>query len=130
MHLFRTIGLCLVLATLCGCQDDPSQRGIRLYGHLFVDDQLAANANIAFHPVDPEKSNGRCPVATTQQDRSFELTTYSMCDGAPAGDYAVTVTWPDGTIQDDECECSDLLLHDCQWALKTSQSEALQNQPF
>jgi hypothetical protein len=36
--------------------------------------------------------------------------TRSGADGAPAGDYRVTLVWPDGLI--DECDCPDPILHD------------------
>lgn len=48
----------------------------------------------------------------TRRDGSFELTTYAMNDGAPEGDYKVTVTWPDESMPVDECECLDPILHD------------------
>ncbi|MEZ6035318.1 MAG: hypothetical protein R3C17_19670 [Planctomycetaceae bacterium] len=95
-----------------GCEDIPSRQVFRVDGRLFVDGNLAANANVAFHPLDPMKTQGRCPVGTTRQDGSFELTTYSMHDGAPPGEYAVTVTWLDDSMPEDECECPDVLLHD------------------
>ena len=51
-------------------------------------------------------------MAITQLDGSFELTTYAMHDGAPEGEYRVTVTWPDDSMPEDECECVDVLQHD------------------
>lgn len=112
MRFDQTTVLCLVLAMVIGCQDTPSRQVFGVEGRLFVDADLAANANVAFHPLDHMKTQGRCPVATTRQDGSFELTTYSMHDGAPPGEYAVTVTWLDDSMPEDECECSDVLLHD------------------
>lgn len=102
----------LVLAAFCGCQREPEQRAYRVKGRLFVDSQLAARACLAFHPVDKLKSQGRCPVAMTQRDGSFELTTYGMHDGAPVGDYTVTIIWPHDSMPEDECECIDPLQHD------------------
>lgn len=83
-----------------------------MQGRLFVDNNLAAKACVAFHPIDQVKSQGRLSVAMTERDGSFELTTYAMHDGAPEGDYTVTVTWPDDSMPVDECECVDPLLHD------------------
>ena len=34
------------------------------------------------------------PHATVQSDGSFRLTTFTTRDGAPVGDFALTVTWP------------------------------------
>lgn len=112
MRLFQAILWCSLLAVSCGCQEAPTQQTYRVKGRLFVDDNLAAKACIAFHPIDKVKSQGRCSVAMTQRDGSFELTTYAMHDGAPEGDYTVTVIWPDDSMPEDECECIDLLQHD------------------
>lgn len=90
----------------------PPPPAFHVKGRLFVDDQLAAKACIAFCPINDEKSQGRRPVATTGRDGSFELTTYEMDDGAPEGDYRVTVFWPDDSMPEDECECIDPMLHD------------------
>ena len=103
----------LLLAFLNGCLESPPPVAYRVSGRLFVDDQLAGKANIAFHAVDIPKLKGRCPVAMTQRDGTFEMTTYAMQDGAPVGDYKVTVTWIDeNTMPEDECECLDPLQHD------------------
>lgn len=112
MSLFQAILWCVVLATLPGCQEAPPPQAFRVEGRLFIDDNLASNACLAFHPVDHEKSHGRCPVAMTKQDGSFELTTYALNDGAPEGDYTVTMTWLNDSILVDECEGLDLLQHD------------------
>jgi len=54
--------------------------------------QGAAGALVTFHPQgDPDPNK---PVATAEADGAFALTTYVKGDGAPAGDYVVTVVWP------------------------------------
>ena len=39
------------------------------------------------------------PHATVQSDGSFHLTTFATRDGAPVGDFALTVTWPGPRIK-------------------------------
>lgn len=117
MRSCRIICWCLVLTLLAGCQsseppDVPRSPAFPVKGRLYVGSTVAANARIAFHPLDPQRSQGRCAVAITRKDGSFELTTYKLNDGAPEGDYTVTVTWPSDTMPDDECECLDPLQHD------------------
>lgn len=107
-RLLMIVSLCL--AILSGCGDDP-QSVHEVVGHLFVGDQPAENASIAFHPVDPSLSRA-CPVGITAADGSFRLTTYKRGDGAPAGEYIVTVIWPDETKPVDECDCPSLEDHD------------------
>lgn len=54
-----------------------------------------AGALVVFHPADDalEKRIGGKPFATVGEDGSFTLTTYAADDGAPEGDYGVTVEW-------------------------------------
>jgi hypothetical protein len=48
-----------------------------------------------FHPVDPalEKAASGKPFAKVGADGSFTLTTYEEGDGAPEGQYGITVDW-------------------------------------
>jgi hypothetical protein len=78
-------------------------------GRVLVNGEPAENLSVAFHPLDRDK-NVLCPVGRTNSKGIFHLMTRSNGDGAPAGEYHVTLVWPDGSI--DECECSDPALHD------------------
>jgi len=46
------------------------------------------NGSIAFHPV----AGGRQAMGLIQSDGSYTLTSYEQGDGAPVGEYQVTVT--------------------------------------
>jgi len=52
-------------------------------------------ALVVFHPVDPnfEKTIGGKPFGKVKEDGSFSLTTYADGDGAPEGEYGVTIDW-------------------------------------
>jgi hypothetical protein len=78
-------------------------------GKVLVNGEPAENLNVAFHPPEGEK-NQFCPVGRTNNKGIFHLMTRSGEDGAPAGEYSVTLVWPDGSM--DECECVDPTLHD------------------
>ncbi len=54
----------------------------------------AANAFVAFHPV--ENNIGEKVSISGRADEAgvFKLTTYDAYDGAPAGQYVVTILWP------------------------------------
>ena len=54
----------------------------------------AAGAQIFFHPTDPNYTDLNRPIGKTDETGHFSLTTYTEGDGAPAGEYAVTVLWP------------------------------------
>jgi hypothetical protein len=50
---------------------------------------------LVFHLVtDPAKKPVRAADALVEPDGTFTLSTYTANDGAPAGDYVVTVVWP------------------------------------
>src|SRR5687768_7054127 len=95
--VFGAIPLALVL-TASGCAEtDPGLKPVYpVQGSLFVKGQPAAGAAVTFHPLPLE--TGR-PMALTSRatvgdDGSFRLATYNLDDGAPEGEYAVTVYWP------------------------------------
>jgi hypothetical protein len=84
----------VVLLLLCGCAK-PSNR-VPVYpagGSLTQNGKAAAGAIVILHPTagttSPTKPRGKVGA-----DGAFRLTTYDTADGAPAGEYAVTVYWP------------------------------------
>ena len=52
-------------------------------------------ALVVFHPTDPafETKIGGKPVGTVGDDGTFQLTTHEQNDGAPEGEYGVTIDW-------------------------------------
>jgi hypothetical protein len=78
-------------------------------GKVLVNGEPAENLNVAFHPQGGNQSR-LCPVGRTNSKGIFHLMTRCGEDGAPAGEYRVTLVWPDGLM--DECECIDPTLHD------------------
>lgn len=54
----------------------------------------AIGALVVFHPVDGDDPATPKPVAHVDEKGGFALTTHTKGDGAPAGEYSVTITWP------------------------------------
>ncbi len=52
------------------------------------------NALVVFHPLEQSRMNDPKPVAKTNSDGRFVLTTFAENDGALPGEYAITVVWP------------------------------------
>ena len=101
MHLSYSIAHCvrLSIASLCcvsisltGCGEASSQLPVfPVQGMVAHQGRPLANALIALHPLD--KSNPRVIAcrATTDANGRFSVSTYKANDGAPVGEYRVTV---------------------------------------
>jgi hypothetical protein len=88
-------GIALALA-LAGCGDSgiPRKPVFPVKGQVLdADGKPAAGAKLIFHPPDMKDPAAVSPVAIVDEDGTFTLTTYNKGDGAPAGNYAVTIQW-------------------------------------
>lgn len=109
-------GLCLVVLPLmaASCSKNVKTEGKPVHpvrGQLFVGEKAPAGAFILLIPVnEPADSPVPRPRATVASDGSFQISTFGENDGAPAGEYLVTVTWPGGVLPDGREEPEDKLL--------------------
>ncbi len=78
----------------CGSDRPPCYP---VHGEIFVtqgkDRTPAAGAVVVFHPAVPASGDVPRPTAHVGEDGKFVLTTYVKGDGAPVGDYAITIEW-------------------------------------
>lgn len=91
--LFAAVLVTVALGT-AGCSDS----GPKLYsvkGKVSVDGKPASDATVFFHRKGRENPNEPVPYGKCGPDGSFALTTSKEGDGAQAGEYLVTVVWPD-----------------------------------
>ncbi|MFO0890638.1 MAG: hypothetical protein U0790_16025 [Isosphaeraceae bacterium] len=89
--------LLLAAGSLPGCSN-ADQGATAVYpvkGKVTFEGEPASGAFVVFHPKSAAApgGEGQRPSAQVKPDGSFEVTTRSQADGAPAGDYAVTVQW-------------------------------------
>lgn len=83
----------LVLAA-AGCAGKPVRVPVvPTRGSALLDDKPAAGALLIFHPAAGDLGLPANPRARVLADGSFVVETYDTGDGAPAGEYAVTVAW-------------------------------------
>lgn len=54
------------------------------------------NAAITFFPAGEVMEQARNSRAYADKDGNFQLTTYELNDGVPAGEYSVILWWPEG----------------------------------
>jgi hypothetical protein len=70
-------------------------------GRILYEGRPLAHAFLVFHPVNDAGPQLTRPTATAENDGTFAPTTYEAADGAPAGEYAVTVEWYRPPTRDD-----------------------------
>ncbi len=81
----------------CGNGEPPRLAGFPVHGKLLVDGKPAVRAEVTFHSKTPlADATGRplIPYAIVGTDGMFNVMTYADGDGAPVGEYVLTVTWP------------------------------------
>jgi hypothetical protein len=93
------VSLCLLCAVAgggCGGGTEDGRLAVQpASGKVTVAGQPAAGVFVVLYPAPgtPAAQAGVKPSGTTGEDGSFRLSTYEQNDGAPAGDYAVTMRW-------------------------------------
>jgi hypothetical protein len=88
------VSLCLGLAAGCGASDREPVFPAR--GQVFFGGKPVPHAQVTLHPLVRQPQAGSDnesprPHGTAGTDGRFTLTTYQSGDGAPAGEYGVTV---------------------------------------
>jgi hypothetical protein len=84
--------LCLLscLAWLAGCADGGPPR-YPVDGQVLYGGQALAEALVIFHPKRQTPPGQPKPTGITDGEGRFQLTTLQSHDGAPEGDYAITI---------------------------------------
>jgi len=86
----------LAMPIVCCSSCDKHDSRVPVYpvrGQVLVGDKPATKAFVVFHPAGAQDPQAMRPYGHAGADGSFKLTTYEADDGAPAGDYLVTVVW-------------------------------------
>lgn len=90
----RGLALAVLIGALscsaCGKKQTPVYP---VSGAVLVDGQPAPRATITLHPVVDSGPEKHRPTAQVDEQGKFELTTFRKGDGAPEGEYRVTVVW-------------------------------------
>jgi len=89
------IGLLLGAAGF-GCGGDWKAETHPVSGRVIINGKAPQGAVVTLHAVGEkvDKRNSR-PWGIVQDDGTFTLSTYERGDGAPAGEYDVTIKWPE-----------------------------------
>lgn len=88
--LFAVLAL---TATSCSREGRPPVYPVR--GTVTFQKKPAAKAVVVLRPVVPGSLNDPLPHGEVGADGTFRIGTFGAGDGAPAGEYVVTITWPE-----------------------------------
>lgn len=88
------LGCVLCIVSAVGCQTKkPWETAVPTSGTVNFDGKPISGAEVTFVPVGTDVPNSVRPSATTKADGTFKLTTHAQDDGAPVGEYQVSVLW-------------------------------------
>lgn len=82
--------LVALATTSCGPKQKPTYP---TEGKLLINGQPAANVTVFFNAINPADAESTRAYATTTADGTFSLTTHNAYDGAPEGEYVVTLLY-------------------------------------
>ena len=88
---FSQFAVGFVVIGICACSGDKRTTTYPVSGQVLEGTRPVANATVILHPVGDVGGDVVKPRGTTRADGTFTLTTFDGNDGAPAGDYRVTV---------------------------------------
>lgn len=86
---FTTVAVACVLAGCSSGKTPPVCHPV--HGKVTSKGKPLAEAMVVMHRVGGDVAGNQKPMAIAKSDGTFDLTTYHAGDGAPPGDYAITV---------------------------------------
>jgi hypothetical protein len=89
-----------ILCSSCGLARKPVYP---VHGEVRVNGRAPVHAQIGFFPVNDGGPDAVHPIGRVDDQGRFTLTSYTNGDGAPEGEYRVTVAWflASGRLNDD-----------------------------
>lgn len=94
-------GYLLTLCICTGCSSGPARPVCYpISGKVLLNKQPIAEAQITFHPKSGEVTP--LPSGFTDETGQFTITTWATNDGAPAGEYVITISWKAQVVMGEE----------------------------
>jgi hypothetical protein len=89
-----SLALLAAVSLSAGCGGKKEVPCYPVSGQVLVRNQPAAGAVVILHPRSSDERIAKLrPYGVVGADGRFQLNCYTVEDGAPAGEYAVTVVW-------------------------------------
>lgn len=92
----------LTALTACSRESRPAVHPVR--GTATFQKKPAARAVVVLHPLAPGPLKDVFPHGEVGPDGTFQIGTFAPGDGTPAGEYAVTISWPEAKTDRDGAE--------------------------
>jgi hypothetical protein len=103
--LQRLVWPALLTCLLCSGCGTGGRPVYPVRGQVLYEGKPTPGALVIFHPVEDPDPLAPRPIARVGPDGRFAPTTYRTGDGAPAGEYAVSISWvPEYDQQDPRAE--------------------------
>ena len=92
----RRAAVVLLTVVLASCAKEPVTPPVYpSSGSVTFQKKPAQKAVVVLRPTAPDAPASVLPRGEVGADGKFRLSTFTADDGAPAGEYAVTITWPE-----------------------------------
>lgn len=102
MNMRLTTVIAAIVFVIAGCAKKETRVPVYpVSGKVLVGGKTVAGVMVVLHAVDGSQPAPAKPNAKTAADGTFRLSSYDPQDGAPAGDYAVTLFWFKNNPDDD-----------------------------
>lgn len=92
----------LGFVVILGCGGKSFPKTAPVHGQILLNGRPLDKAEVMFHPLATASKDAVPSTAITGADGSFQLATFIAGDGAPPGEYAVTIVWPQIDIREGE----------------------------
>lgn len=89
------LGLAVFASMAAGCGGTSGPKLYPVHGKVLHKGKPAVKAVVFFHRKDRTSPTEPVPHGEADGEGRFSLTSHTMDDGALAGEYVVTVVWPD-----------------------------------
>ncbi|WP_166831217.1 hypothetical protein [Thalassoroseus pseudoceratinae] len=91
----RVFALALTTSVMCaGCGEDWQADTYPAEGTITINGEPPVGALVQLHPTgEATDKRESLPWGLVQDDGTYTLSTYEMGDGAPIGEYAITIRW-------------------------------------
>jgi hypothetical protein len=107
-----TLAVALLGLICSSCSKNEHLPVYSVQGQVLVDGKPAEQAVVALHSLDEDPIKHRIsPTGIVDASGNFSLSTYAKGDGAPAGEYGVSIVWRKPAVRSDVDQPDLLPIH-------------------